>query len=118
MKTNFTNGEWKPEDHRDKGDWRMTGNIFSVTGEFHNRLICRIEPIGNILNEESIKEFHANINLISAAPELYAAAEILENLMSNFGDDFRIETKDLGPTLIAGEMIEKFKKALAKARGE
>ena len=49
--------------------------------------------------------------------KLYEAAKSLEQLMNEWKDEFRMETKDLVVTVIAEDMIEKFKKAIARAEG-
>lgn len=54
---------------------------------------------------------------IVASSELYEAALILEDLMLNHSNNFRMETKDIAIDTLASLMIEKFKNGLNITRG-
>lgn len=61
------------------------------------------------------------VNIVRAVnnhERLVEAAKMLEDLMTNWGSDFRIETKDLAATIQAGIMIEKFREAINAVDGE
>src|SRR5579859_5012496 len=103
-----------------KGPWIVGSNKVDV--------LCREEPhpyalIANTntgykedgtgvygIGEDEAK---ANARLISAAPELYEAAKMLQELMTAHSDNFRMEAKEIATDLMASTMIEKFRKAIA-----
>jgi hypothetical protein len=100
------------------GPWQVVDGSFpsfiEVRGPSFRLPICIFAS--DITLAESMQR-HADAHLIAAAPELYAAAKLLEDLMTNWAGDFRIEAKDMVPTMLAGEMIAKFKAAIASAEG-
>lgn len=67
--------------------------------------------------DNSKGEGEANARLIAAAPELYEAAKMFEDLMTTWPDEFRMEAKCIAATMTAGSMIEKFRNAIAKVEG-
>lgn len=56
--------------------------------------------------------------LMASAPELYEAAKMLEDLMTKWTDDFSMKAKSIPADLLASDMIEKFRKAIAKAESK
>ena len=51
-----------------------------------------------------------------AATKLLEGAVMLEILMTKFGDDFKMESKDIAATMLADEMVKRFKEGLEIAR--
>lgn len=97
MKSKYTPGKWKFD--KDNYNVYCNGLLAQVYGHLHNG------------------EKQANARLIAAAPELLEAAKLLQKLMTEHADDFRIEAKDLSIDVLATSMIEKFRTAIAKAEG-
>ena len=59
-----------------------------------------------------------NAHLIQAAPDMVEALEMLEDLMTNWEGDFRMEARSLPASFVADAMVKKAKAALARVRGE
>jgi hypothetical protein len=109
------------------GPWMIDGwSVYSESaqsedGKPHNYFsVAEVSDRGGQLVRRTIpkEEASANARLISEAPAFYEAAKMLEDLMTNWAGDFRIEAKDMVPTMLAGEMIAKFRSAIARAEGK
>ncbi len=68
-----TPGPWENEDHRERGDWRSSGLIWSRNrGEYHpGTPICRVDE--RKVTEENVTQFEDNAALIAAARTLVPA---------------------------------------------
>jgi hypothetical protein len=116
-----TQGKWKHEQH--PTDYRGTGLIWAQEPDWEEgmysspnvKVVAKVQYADNSLRQwagSSGEEFEANCRLIEMAPQLFKAAKLLEDLMTNHKGHFRVETKDLGSDLVASEMINLFRTAI------